>query len=48
VGARIDDLDALGIDFQVLISTFWIGVEIENALEEAALTRSYNRWMASG
>lgn len=43
---RLADLDALGIDVQVLISTFFIGVELDNPLIEAALTRSYNRWMA--
>jgi predicted TIM-barrel fold metal-dependent hydrolase len=43
---RLADLDALGIDVQVLISTFFIGVELDNPLVEAALTRSYNRWMA--
>jgi uncharacterized protein len=45
-GKRIEVLDALGIDVQVLISTFYIGTEIHNPLEEAALARSYNRWMA--
>jgi predicted TIM-barrel fold metal-dependent hydrolase len=43
---RIADLDALGIDVQVLGSTFWIGVEIEHPLAEIALCRSFNRWMA--
>jgi predicted TIM-barrel fold metal-dependent hydrolase len=42
---RIEALDALGIDVQVLISTFYIGMELDNPLEEAALARSYNRWM---
>jgi predicted TIM-barrel fold metal-dependent hydrolase len=45
--ARIKDLDALGIDLQLVISSFFIGVEIENPLAEAALTRSFNRWAAS-
>jgi len=44
-GARLEALDALGIDVQVLFSTFWIGMELDNPLEEAALTRSYNRWV---
>jgi hypothetical protein len=43
--ARIEAMDALGTDVQVLFSTFWIGTEIDNPLEEAALARSYNRWM---
>jgi predicted TIM-barrel fold metal-dependent hydrolase len=45
-GARIEALDALGIDVQVLFSTFYIGTEIDHPLEEAALARSYNRWVA--
>ncbi len=44
---RLGDLDALGIDVQLLISSFFIGVELENPLAEAALARSYNRWAAS-
>ena len=43
--ARIEALDALGIDVQVLFSTFYIGMELDNPLEEAALARSYNRWV---
>jgi hypothetical protein len=42
---RIECLDALGIDVQVLISTIYIGLEIDNPLEEAALARSWNRWL---
>lgn len=44
--ARLEDLDALGIDVQLLISTFFIGMELDNPLGEAALARSFNRWMA--
>jgi predicted TIM-barrel fold metal-dependent hydrolase len=43
-GSRI--FDALGIDVQVLISTAFISVEIDNPLEEAALSGGYNRWLA--
>jgi uncharacterized protein len=43
--ARIESMDALGIDVQVLFSTFYIGTELDNPLEEAALARSYNRWI---
>jgi predicted TIM-barrel fold metal-dependent hydrolase len=42
---RIEAMDALGIDVQVLFSTFYIGMELDNPLEEAALARSFNRWM---
>jgi predicted TIM-barrel fold metal-dependent hydrolase len=43
---RIADADALGLDVQLVISTFFIGVELDNPLAEAALCRSYNRFMA--
>jgi hypothetical protein len=46
VTKRLEDLDLFGIDVQVLISTFFISVEVDHPLAEAALTRSYNRWMA--
>jgi hypothetical protein len=32
-GARIEAMDALGVDVQVLFSTFWIGTEIDRPLE---------------
>jgi predicted TIM-barrel fold metal-dependent hydrolase len=44
--ARLERLDALGIDAQVLFSSFWLNAEIASADEEAALMRSWNRWMA--
>jgi hypothetical protein len=44
--ARIETMDALGVDVQLVFSTFYIGAEIDNPLEEAALARSYNRWVA--
>jgi predicted TIM-barrel fold metal-dependent hydrolase len=43
---RVADLDALGIDAQLLISSFWLGAEIDHPLAEVALSRAYNRWMA--
>ena len=46
LAARAEDLDALGIDAQLLISTFRLGMEMDNALAEAALSRSFNRWVA--
>jgi uncharacterized protein len=42
---RIATMDALGVDVQVVFSTFYISSEVDNPLEEAALTRSYNRWV---
>jgi uncharacterized protein len=43
---RVEDLDALGIDVQVIHSSFFISTELENPDVEAAITRSYNRWVA--
>jgi predicted TIM-barrel fold metal-dependent hydrolase len=43
---RLEDMDALGIECQLLISSFFIGCEIEHPLAEAAICESYNRWMA--
>jgi predicted TIM-barrel fold metal-dependent hydrolase len=42
---RIAAMDALGIDVQILFSTFYIGTEVDHPLEEAALARAYNRWV---
>jgi predicted TIM-barrel fold metal-dependent hydrolase len=44
--ARVKRMDVLGIDVQVLFSSFWLNVEIPAVDEEAALMRSWNRWMA--
>jgi predicted TIM-barrel fold metal-dependent hydrolase len=44
--ARLRRMDALGIDVQVLFSTFWLNVDISSPDHEAALMRSWNRWMA--
>jgi predicted TIM-barrel fold metal-dependent hydrolase len=43
---RLQEMDTLGIDVQVLFSTDYLTVGIENPRAEAALTRSYNRWVA--
>jgi predicted TIM-barrel fold metal-dependent hydrolase len=44
---RVQDLDTLGIDAQVIHSSFFISTELENADVEAAITRAYNRWVAA-
>ena len=44
-GARIQEMDALGVDVQLLISTFFISMDLDHPRTEAALTRSFNRWM---
>ena len=46
LSGRIADLDALGIDVQLLLSTFFLNVELDNPVEEMALCRSYNRWLS--
>jgi predicted TIM-barrel fold metal-dependent hydrolase len=43
---RVKHMDELGIDVQVLISSFFITGFFERPIVEAALARSYNRWMA--
>lgn len=46
VSSRVADMDRLGTLTQVLFSTFWLHTEIRRPLVEAALARSYNRWIA--
>ncbi len=46
LASRLARMDELGIDVQVIFSTFWIEVVLDDPLAEAALARSYNRWMA--
>jgi predicted TIM-barrel fold metal-dependent hydrolase len=43
---RVRKLDALGIDAQVLISTNFIAAQLEDPYAEAAVMRSWNRWIA--
>jgi predicted TIM-barrel fold metal-dependent hydrolase len=45
-GLRVKKLDALGIDAQIVISTNFIAAELEDPHAEAAVMRSWNRWMA--
>ncbi len=46
VPARLRSMDEMGTDVQVLISTFFLTAEVDNPVTEAALDRSYNRWLA--
>ena len=46
VEARLRDLDAWGIEIQVLFSSIFIQETTEDPRFEAALMRSYNTWMA--
>jgi predicted TIM-barrel fold metal-dependent hydrolase len=45
-GVRLKKMDALGIDVQIVMSTNWIAAEVAHPLAEAAITRSWNRWIA--
>lgn len=47
VDARLKDMDAVGIDVQVVFSTVFLQPVSDDVLFEAALMRSYNTWMAS-
>lgn len=46
VSARLDHMDALGVDVQVLFPTLLLRPIADNAPLEYALARSYNRWLA--
>ncbi len=46
VDARLAHMDSLGIDIQVLHNTLFLYDMTEDADAEAALTRSWNRWLA--
>jgi predicted TIM-barrel fold metal-dependent hydrolase len=43
---RLQDMDRMGVDIQVLFPTFFIRYVALNSEPEAALARSYNRWIA--
>lgn len=45
-GVRVARLDALGIDVQVLFTSFWLNLDVASVELEVALMRSWNRWMA--
>ena len=44
---RLQHMDELGIDLQILHNTFWIGPVTDRPDIDAALTRAYNKWMAA-
>src|SRR5262249_60809945 len=48
VALRLQHMDALGIDVQVLHNTLWIEQVAQRPDVEAALCRSWNRWLAQG
>jgi uncharacterized protein len=45
-GARLKRMDELGVDVHVLFSTWWLNAEVLDPVQEAAMARSWNRWMA--
>ena len=47
VPGRLGYLDALRVDKQVIFPSLWLGCPSENVELEAALARSYNRFMAN-
>jgi predicted TIM-barrel fold metal-dependent hydrolase len=44
--ARVAAMDRLGIDIQVVISTFFLGADLRRVEAHRALARSCNRWLA--
>jgi len=46
--ARLSYMDRLGVDVQVLFPSWWLLYPVASPAVEAAMSRSYNRWMAAG
>ena len=46
VDARLRHMDEVGVDIQVLHTSFFIRRVADRPEVEVALTRSYNRWLA--
>jgi predicted TIM-barrel fold metal-dependent hydrolase len=46
VPARLKSMDELGVDVQIIFPTLWLNVGLRDPIVEAALKRSYNRWLA--
>lgn len=47
IKARLDHMDALGIDIQVLHTTLWLYAMTEDPDAEAAMTFAWNKWLAA-
>src|SRR5579859_6687184 len=45
-GLRVKKMDALGVDAQIVFSTNFIAAQLEDPYAEAAIMRSWNRWLA--
>ena len=48
IEARLKHMDDFGVDLQVLFPTWWLLYPVASPAQEAAMYRSYNRWMAEG
>jgi uncharacterized protein len=48
VAGRLKHMDEFGVDVQVLFPTWWLLYPVVSPAQEAAMYRSYNRWMAEG
>lgn len=46
VSARLRQMDAMGVDYHVIYPTLFIAYVTSDPATQAALCRSYNRWMA--
>jgi len=46
VQTRLQDMDRMGVDKQVIFPTFFIRYGTSNPAAEAAVTHGYNRWVA--
>ncbi len=46
IGGRLQYMDDFGIDAQMMYTTWWLLYPASNPIIEAALHRSYNRWLA--
>jgi predicted TIM-barrel fold metal-dependent hydrolase len=46
VRARIDHMDRLGVEVQVLLPSFFLRAVFQNADAQIALCKTYNRWLA--
>ena len=48
INARLKHMDDFGVDVQVLFPTWWLLYPVASPAAEAAMYRSYNRWVAAG
>lgn len=46
IPARLGQMDRMDVDVQVCFSTFWLMHDLRDPMREAAMHRSWNRWMA--